>query len=335
MKSSNKIRLGLIGASRIAGKVLSSIRKVPEIEVVAVAAERPGKAKEFAKAHDIERAYNSYDDCFADPSIDAVYTSTLNSDHARMIEAALRANKHVLCEKPLVQTLEDAERLFSLAASKKLILLEGFMYRFHPQIKKLMGMVKDGSLGEIKSIRANFSFVLYELRREERPHRASSAVNGGALFDIGCYTVDFVNWIMDGETPIVIDVKTRTLPDDTEFDLSTSACLRYASGVTAMIESAVDSPSLNVWEVQGTKGSVAALRFDPQGVDPTPLYFVNDESEVSLIQCQPTDHFAPEFENFALSILGKVTPHISPAASIANARVLEMIKKAVNHSDSV
>ena len=124
-----KIRLGLLGASNIAAKVLPSIRTVSEIEVVAVAAERPGAAEAFAKKHQIERFYGSYKECLADSNIDAVYISTLNNDHAAHIMQSLESRKHVLCEKPLIPTRAEAETSFALAAKKKLVLLEGFMYR--------------------------------------------------------------------------------------------------------------------------------------------------------------------------------------------------------------
>lgn len=321
------IRLGLLGASNIATKVLPSIRTVSEIEVVAVAAERPGAAEAFAKKHQIERFYGSYRECLADADIDAVYISTLNSDHAAHIMQSLEAGKHVLCEKPLVPTRAEAEAAFALATKNNLVLLEGFMYRFHPQIKKLKEIIAAGTIGEIRSIRANFSFILYDFEGGNLPRRASAAAMGGALMDVGCYAVDFVNSIGgDTKGPPRVMAITRNRANDPRFDLSTSTVVTFGNDLTAVIECSADVPSLNTWEVSGTRGSVAALRFDPQGTTDVPLYLVNEESEAKVIECPSADTFAAEFRHFSRSTLNLETPHIRPDESIANAALLEGIR---------
>lgn len=327
MSEMKKIRLGLLGASNIATKVLPSIRAVSEIEIVAVAAKRPGRAEEFAKTHGIARHYASYDECLADSSIDAVYISTLNIDHSALIKKSLDAGKHVLCEKPLAPTVWDADMVFTTAQKQKLILLEGFMYRFHPQIKKLKEIIAGGQIGEIRSIRVNFAFVMYDFDSRDLPMRASTTAWGGALMDVGCYGIDFVNSIVGKPSfnPSVA-ATARNRPGERSYDLGTSALLKYHSGPTVIIECAVDTPSLNNWEVSGTKGSVSALRFDPQGRSDVPLYFVNDESEAQLIQCHSTDTFEAEFRNFARAILGLEEPHIKPAESVLNAQMLDLIR---------
>lgn len=329
IKPHAKIRLGLIGASNIAAKVLPFIRQVSEIEVVAVAAERKDGARDFAKTHSIETAYDSYQECLNNSSIDAVYISNLTSDHAKTIKMALIASKHVLCEKPLVLTHADANELFALAGSKKLILLEGFMYRFHPQIVKLKEIIASGALGEIKSIRANFSFILYDLAK--RPRRMTSVAGGGALFDIGCYLVDFINSVVGpNQFPVEIKKTHRVDPNDSSFDFATAAILKYQNGVVAELSTSLDTPSLNQWEVSGTRGSVSALRFDSQGDQPVPLYLVNDESEATLIQCPSINNFEKQFENFARSVLGHAPTHIKPSESIQNAKLLERLSVKLN-----
>ncbi len=319
-----KIKLGLLGASNIATKVLPFIREVPEIEVVAVASPRQGSAAAFAKTHSIGNAYSSYEQLLSNSEIEAVYISNLSSDHAKTIRLALEHNKHVLCEKPLVLTHKEAEDLYAVAWSKNLILLEGFMYRFHPQILKLMEMIHDGKIGEVRSIRATFSFILYDL--EKRPRRMTSFAGGGALFDIGCYIVDFINSVVGADQfPVEIKKTHRFDPIDPNFDFETTAILKYQNGITVELSTSLDTPSLNQWEVSGSLGSVAALRFDPQGTDLVPLYFVNEESEATVIECQPINNFQKQFENFARAILKQATVHIKPNESIQNAKLLERL----------
>jgi D-xylose 1-dehydrogenase (NADP+, D-xylono-1,5-lactone-forming) len=326
-KGAKPLKLGLLGASRIASRVLPSIRANREIEVVAVAAARPGAAEEFARTHGISRHFDSYDACLADPDLEAVYISVLNTDHAELIRKSLAAGKHVLCEKPMTLAGEDAESLFALAEKRGLILLEGFMYRFHPQLIELRRIIQAGQIGLVRSVRVHFSFLLYELDGSTRPMRASSRAGGGALHDVGCYAVDFVNWMLgvQGDLPKIVS-QARVLPDDPGFDLSTSALLQYADGRSATIDCAVDAPSVNTWEVSGTSGSVAALRFDPQGSVPVPLYVVNEESEARVVSCPAIDTFAAEFRNFAKAIRGEERPHISSVESIRDAHVLELIR---------
>ena len=323
-----KIRLGLIGASNIAAKVLPSIRAVSEIEVVAVAAKRPGKAEEFARTHKIARHYDTYEECLAESTVDAVYISTLNSDHSALIKKSLDAGKHVLCEKPLVTTRSDADMAFATAKNGKLILLEGFMYRFHPQIQKLKEIIASGQIGDIRSIRVNFAFILYDFVAGDLPSRASANASGGALMDVGCYGVDFVNSIMrNSNVKPRIQVATRFRDDKRDYDLSTCALLDYQGGPTAVIECAADTPSINTWEVCGTKGSVTALRFDPQGRSDVPIYVVNEESEAQLIYCPSADTFEAEFRNFSRAVLGLEEPHIKAVESIQNAEIIDMIRE--------
>lgn len=322
-----KVRLALLGASNIATKVLPSIRSVTEIEIVGVAAKRPGMAQEFVQKHGLPKHYASYEECLADSAVDAVYISTLNIDHSWLIKKSLDAGKHVLCEKPLVPTRWDADLVFTTAKEKNLILLEGFMYRFHPQIKKLKEFIALGKIGEIRSIRVNFSFILYDWASRDLPRRASAVSDGGALMDVGCYGIDFVNSIMTGKQKFLpqIQVATRTRREERSYDLATSVILKYHDGPTAVIECATDSPSINTWEVSGSNGSIAALRFDPQGRSDVPLYFVNEESEAQLIQCPSIDNFEAEFRNFARAILGFEEPHIKPDECVQNAELLETI----------
>ncbi len=329
--SSKPVRLGLIGASNIATHVLPSIRQVANIEVLGVAAQRPGQAEVFAKKHEIKCYYNSYEACLKDQDINAVYVSVLNSDHAHVTKQCLQAGKHVLCEKPMVLKKSDAENLFKLASEKKLILLEGFMYRFHPQIQKLKELVAIGTIGETVSIRVNFSFILYDLTSSERKLRATSKACGGALSDLGCYGIDFLNSIMGNEVPITENITVRKDSKDLALDLSTLVSLKYQNGQTAIIECSVDTPSVNNWEVSGTKGSVAALRFDPQGSSMAPLYVVNEESVAKLIECASTNTFRSEFDNFAAAIAGSAAPHISAQESIQNAALLELISSNTSY----
>jgi xylose dehydrogenase (NAD/NADP) len=321
------VKLGLLGASRIASKVLPLICDLPQLEIKGVAARDPEKAKAFAESHKLSTAYSSYDECLSSDGIDAVYISVLNSDHAALIKKSLLTGKHVLCEKPLVLTSIDAAQLYALANERGLILLEGLMYRFSPQITKMMALIADGTIGEIKSIHVDFSFLLHDL--DNRRARATASGGGGALNDLGCYAVDFISLVARtagaGEVVHTSTFQRR----DAEIDLSTTANLRFKGGLEATFSTAIDHASVNTWEVRGTKGSIAALRFDSHGHGGMPLYVVNEDSEANIITCSAGTQFRDEFENFAQSVLKTSQPFISPDESIENARLMDAIRAAV------
>lgn len=162
-----RLKLGLLGASRIADKIVPLISGLDRLQIVGVAARSEDSARLFAVKHGLEKTFPTYDSCLADQSIDAVYISVLNSDHATLIERALLAGKHILCEKPLVLDGHEAQRLFEMARVRQLVLLEGLMYRFHPQIQKLLEFVNNGAVGQLQSVRAEFSFLLHDLSRPQ------------------------------------------------------------------------------------------------------------------------------------------------------------------------
>lgn len=324
-----RLKLGLLGASRIADKIVPLISSLDRLQIVGVAARSEDSARLFAVKHGLEKTFPTYDSCLADQSIDAVYISVLNSDHATLIERALLAGKHILCEKPLVLDGHEAQRLFEMARLRQLVLLEGLMYRFHPQIQKLLEFVNNGAVGQLQSVRAEFSFLLHDLSKPQP--RTTAAGGGGALNDLGCYIIDFISIIAacSGAKDILDVVASQRR--NNEIDLQTVATIYYDNGFEASLSVAIDRVALNTWEVLGTAGSVAALRFDPQGTAPAPLYLLNDDSEAQLLYCTPGNQFRDEFENFVQTIAGETAPFITASDSVRNAKLLEGIRQAAPH----
>lgn len=323
---SRKLQLALLGASRIASKILSSIRSVNSLEIYGIYSEHSARAQTFAEQHDIANS-GTYIEALKNQSIDAVYISTLNSHHYALAKQALNHGKHVLCEKPLVLTNAQAVDLFELAQSRKLILLEGLMYRFNPQIRRMHQILAAGQIGQVKSIRLNFSFIL----ETEGTRRRTQAGGGGALNDLGCYAVDFLNSVM-GSQPISKILATSELApsEGGPIDLKTSALITYENGVNASLECAIDQPSVNIWEISGTKGSLAALRYNPHESNSTQLMIVNEDSEVKIETLnESNDQFAEEFKNFVLSIQHSAEPFITSAESVRNANLLEQIRSSL------
>lgn len=319
-----KIGLGLLGASKIAAKVMPYIQRVADIYVVGVAARSAESAQNFANTHGLEKAFSTYPSCVQNDDIDAVYISVLNSNHAELIELALSSGKHVLCEKPLVLSSADAIRLYEIARRSNLVLLEGLMYRFHPQVQMVREVIRSGRFGEIKSVNVDFSFLLHDL--DNRTARATRAGGGGALNDLGCYAVDFILSVLNERDSANVECVSVLRREDAEIDLATSATLRFKSGVEAHINCAIDHPSLNLWEVRGSHGSVSAPRHDPQGEENVPIYLVNEDSLLQTESCPQGAQFEEEFRAFAQAISGEREPFILPEESIACANLMEKIR---------
>lgn len=248
------LRIGILGAAGIApASVILPARRRTDVEVVAVASRRAESAQQFAERHRVERFYGDYSALFSDPGVDLVYNALPPSEHAKWSIAALEAGKHVLCEKPFAMNAVEATQMLEAAQSTGYRLIEAFHDRYHPLSAELDAIKASGGLGEILTLRADFSssnpFDPASLRHDPR-------LGGGSLMDLGCYPVHWVRAFM-GEEPTVVRASGSLNPLGA--DLSIAADLQFPSGAKALITSAmVEEPGhLNSsLEVLGTEGKL-------------------------------------------------------------------------------
>ena len=179
------VRWGIVSTADINRKVIPGARASPKVDLVAVASRELGRAEAYAREWQIERAFGSYEELLAEPSIDAVYISLPNTLHCEWSIRALEAGKHVLCEKPLSRHPAQVEEAFDAADRAGRFLMEAFMYRHNPQSARLKQLVEEGAIGELRLIRSAFGYSLYD----EANIRLQTGVEGGALMDVGCYNV--------------------------------------------------------------------------------------------------------------------------------------------------
>src|SRR5262249_52550669 len=178
------MRWGILSTAQVNARIVAAIRGAGG-EVVAVASRDAARAGAYAQEWGIERAYGSYDDLLGDPRVDAVYVPLPDALHCEWSVRALAAGRHVLCEKPLAQRGEDAEAMFDAAGRAGCVLMEGLMYRHHPQTRELEQLVADGAVGRLLSVRAWFTVEL----GDPANIRLRPELGGGALWGIGCYCV--------------------------------------------------------------------------------------------------------------------------------------------------
>src|SRR6478672_1723951 len=179
------IRWGILSTADINRKLLAGAAESDDVDVVAVGSRDLARAEAFARTWEIDRAYGTYEELLADPEVEAVYIPLPNTMHSEWSIKAVEAGKHVLCEKPFSRHIADVERAFDAAEATGMHLSEAFMYRHHPQTARLAELVADGAIGELRVIRAAFSYSLYDADNI----RLRTDVEGGSLMDVGCYCV--------------------------------------------------------------------------------------------------------------------------------------------------
>ena len=285
----------MLGAAGIAiGAVLPAIAASKNGRVAAIASRDPGRAKKLADAYPGAKASYSYEELLADPGVDAVYIPLVNSLHKEWTMRAVAAGKHVLCEKPLAMNAQEAEEMAVVAQSAGKLLMEAFMYRFHPRTRRFVDALHDPIY-----VQASFGFTM----KDTSDFRLQASLGGGALLDVGCYGVSAARWIL-GE-PSNVQARARMQGG---IDMTTSALLQFPGGQTAAVWASFDSP-----EEQSL--SVVA-RDDVYRLD-RPF---SSREEV--------DEYQVMVESFADSILLNKPAAIPLSESIANMKVLDRIKEA-------
>jgi predicted dehydrogenase len=284
----------VLGAAGIAkSAVLPAIAKSNNGRVVAIASRDPQKARQLAEVYPGADASDSYEALLADPAVDAVYIPLVNNVHKEWTLRALAADKHVLCEKPLAMNAVEAEEMAVAAESAGKHLMEAFMYRFHPRTRRFVE-----SLGDPMYVHASFGFTL----TRKGDYRFQEELGGGALLDVGCYTVSISRWVLGEPT----NVFARSRVDGV--DLTTSALLEFEGGQTASIFSSFEAPEVQDITVVSRDGVHRLERpFNPS---------------------QEPDSYQLMVESFGESILEGKPVAIPLSESISNMKVLDQIREA-------
>ncbi len=223
---------------------------MPDVEVVAIAARDPVRAREFADAHGVPRVQATYVDFVNDPELDVIYNPLPNSLHCQWTIAALRAGKHVLCEKPIAANAAEAERMAKAADESGKVLGEAFHYRYHPLADRVRALMSDGTLGRLVHLEGVFSVPIPETNI-----RFDWRLAGGATMDLGCYPLHMIRYF-SGLTPRVVSAKAETGPKN--IDIAMDADLELAGGVTARMSCAMkkDSPLRASFLARGERGEL-------------------------------------------------------------------------------
>jgi predicted dehydrogenase len=223
-----KIRWGILGVAKIATeKVIPAMQKGQWSEVTAIASRDLAKARNAAAALGIPKAYGSYDELLDDPDIDAVYNPLPNHLHVPWTTKAAERGKHVLCEKPLALSADEARTLIGVRDRTGVKMQEAFMVRSHPQWLKARALVREGRIGELRSMLGVFSYF----NRDPNNIRSVPEWGGGGLMDIGCYLINTSRFIFEREPARVIGLLDHD--PDLRIDRMATLMLDFGSGHSA------------------------------------------------------------------------------------------------------
>jgi predicted dehydrogenase len=242
------LRIGILGTANIARSFLSGVRPSKRVTVVAVASRDPAKARHFAEQNAIPRIFDSYEALLADGEIDAVYNPLPNSLHAEWSIRAVRAGKHVLCEKPLASTAHEARDMFDAARRHKMHLAEGFPYLAQPQTIRLRELLAAGAIGDTRLIQASFGFTL----SDPKNIRLNPQLAGGALMDIGVYPVSLIR-IAAKRRPVRVQAFAQWSGG---VDRALAATLEFADGLLAQVTCSFDSALHRQALIAGSAGVI-------------------------------------------------------------------------------
>jgi xylose dehydrogenase (NAD/NADP) len=310
------LRLGLLSTARINEGLVGGARLVDEVEVVAIGSRDLARAEAQAAALGVERALGSYEAVLEDRGVDAVYIALPNSMHVDWSIRALEAGKHVLCEKPMARSVEPVERAFDAAERAGLVLAEGFMWRHHPQARKLIELLP--RLGELRLVRAWFSFPL----AGTGDVRHSGELEGGALMDVGCYCISGAR-LVAGEP---VEISGTQASGGEEVDVRFSGVLRFPGDVLGQFDCGIDMAARHGLEVVGSEGSL--LLADPWHSRAPVLELRGPGGSVEEVRAEEADPYACELRDLAAAVAGERDPLLGRADAVGQARVIEALYRS-------
>ena len=322
---SGPVRFGVLSTAKIADAIIGGAKQATAAEVVAVASRDGGRAQGWARERGVARAHGSYEDLLADDEVEAIYVPLPNSMHLPWSVRALEAGKHVLCEKPLSRRAADVEEAFAVAGRSQRLLMEGFMWRYHPQTERLAALVRDGAVGKVRVVRAAFGFDLPPGSNV----RWSGELEGGALMDVGCYCVSALR-LLAGE-PVRVSAEVVTGGED--IDARTCGVLRFEDDVLGLFDCGFDVDRRAAIEVVGDEGSIVSA--DPWSGGAPDLRILRDGAEPERVHVEAANPYARELDDFAAAVREGRPTRLGRDDAVGQARVIEALYAAAGEGRAV
>ena len=316
----NKLRWGILGTAKIAREwLIPAIHTSRHGEVIAVASRNLERATRFAKECNVPAAFGSYEELLADRGVDAIYNALPNHLHVPWSTKAIAANKHVLCEKPIGLDSDEARLLMdAAAAAPDRVVMEAFMYRFHPQWLRVRELIESGDLGEIRHVQSSFSYH----NTDGENVRNMPGIGGGGLMDIGCYCISASRLVFGKEPGKVIG----HLDWDPDFgtDRHASGILDFDSGM-ATFNCSTQSNQSQMVKVIGDRGTVLVINpFYSRAEDPSRLIVYRGD-QVDVIAIGNHNHYVNQVDAFSQAVLNQQPSPCPISDALANMKVIDAL----------
>ncbi len=316
-----KIRWGIISTAKIGRtKVIPGIQESPLCEVVAIGSRNQKSAETVAKKLSIPKAYGSYEEVLADPTIDAVYNPLPNHLHVEWTIKAMEAGKHVLCEKPIGLDALEAEKL--LETTKKhpqLKVMEAFMYRFHPQWIETKKLIQSGAIGKVKTIQSFFSYF----NADPNNVRNKAAIGGGGLMDIGCYNISFPRFLFEEEPHRVVGL--MDIDPNFKTDRITSGILDFSNGKSATFTCSTQLMAFQRCLVVGTDGYIEIeIPVNAPASSATRIFLVTPTEKKEVI-FEIADQYTIQATAFANALIKDIPVPTPLKDALGNMKVIDAL----------
>jgi predicted dehydrogenase len=331
-----KIKWGILGNANIARVcVIPALQKSSNSTAYALASRSPESARQVAAQNKIPHVYDSYGKLLKDPRIQVIYIALPNHLHHSWTLDALKAGKHVLCEKPLACNAEQARDMADTARNSGLLLMEAFMYRFHPRSRRIKEIVDSGSIGTPRLVRSAFCYAMAQkLLDSGDGARLKPEMGGGALLDVGCYSVSVARWLFGCEPT---RVQGQALYHSGGADVHFTGTLRFSDQGLATLEASFVSALQQTYTVIGSRGAIEMPHdaFIPWEKDA--LYTVRDkDSEQGSQHVVPgADEYQLMVEHFAEAVMEQTPLAYGPEYSVFNMKVLDALSQAARSGRTI
>ncbi|WP_373240813.1 Gfo/Idh/MocA family protein [Kluyvera ascorbata] len=312
---SDVVNWGVLGYARIAkNSIIPAIARADNARVYGVAS----RHRDELPVGEWQKSYGDYAALLADDAIQAVYIPLPNSLHKEWVIRALEAGKHVLCEKPIGLTADEAREMQQVAKQQNRLLMEAFMYQYTDRVRVIKQVLESGELGELRHINVSFRFLL------DRPGtiKMQPALGGGALYDVGCYPVNFIGMVT-GRLPVSCKAVSET---EQGVDTNLSALLQYDDGLIANIHCGFNAFGRNYAEIIGTKGMLVV---DKPFLDDAGTLYLHTNEGVRELPVSESDRYQAEIRHFSSAILNEPSRLIPLDETVRNMQVLDMIRVAL------
>jgi len=324
----NSVRWGVLSVANIAMKrVVPALMASGSERLVAVASRNAQRASELLAQRPDVHVYDSYQKLIDDPNIEAIYNPLPNSLHAEWTIKALMAGKHVLCEKPLAITAEEGELMVEAARSNGKLLMEAFTYRFHPQIIWALDQVRSGRIGDVKLVRASFSFNIFVPPRHN-DIRLQPALAGGSLMDVGCSAINFCRAVY-GRAPSAVAARAYAA-EPGAVEHATSAVLDFGAGRFGLIDSSFALPARQVAEVIGELGTLTIPMPFLTGIHETEVVLALEGQTIHQ-KISAADAYRLEVEHFGACVRSGTLPALNLDETLENLATIEAVYQSAGH----